>query len=392
MLKRGELLTTASSLEGLQYAYGFGADAVCLSGSRGGAPSVAVSYSEKELSWAVGLAHGLGKRLYLSLAQPVSSDELAVMPGAIYRAQNAGVDAVVLGQPGLLRMVRSYAPGLAVHLRLAAGDANSAGIYAALENGARRLLLPPELSLEEIAALRASAPRSLEFECLALGELRAEVPRWHLLHGQRSRAFTVKLASGEMISFEVAEDAAGSALVSTQDLCALTFLDHLLDAGVSSFRVEMDGLYPSCSATAAARLALNAAASTVTGAYRLPDAAAVELSRFEHRPWGPGFFPGELRFDKPEKAKEPAGRWRELGMVQKQEEGLLFCTLAGSYSLGQPLEALVPPGRVVPLAPDRLWTNDGAPVNSVAPPAGGFIIPAPEGLELPKGSFLRRSS
>src|SRR5690606_30028667 len=130
----------------------------------------ATNFDAAELAETMRFLHAHGVRGYVTLNTLVFDDELPLVERAIRACAEAGVDAVIVQDLGVARMVRAIAPSLPLHAstQMTCTDAGSASFAASL--GASRIILARELSLSEIAAIRAGAPE-LELEVFVHGAL-----------------------------------------------------------------------------------------------------------------------------------------------------------------------------------------------------------------------------
>ncbi|HEY3446240.1 MAG TPA: peptidase U32 family protein, partial [Myxococcales bacterium] len=163
-----ELLAPAGDRACLQAALEAGADAVYLGLTALNARRNARNFSEAELASACELAHGMGRRVHLTLNIDLAQDELSRAARMLELASRLKVDAVLVRDPALLAL-KAHFPELEYHLSTQACVASSADVEAARELGARRVVLARELSLSEIAA--ASQVEGVETEVFALGAL-----------------------------------------------------------------------------------------------------------------------------------------------------------------------------------------------------------------------------
>lgn len=154
-----ELLVPAGSPEAVTAAVQNGADAVYLSFDELTGCRQAVNFSDDAFEAAVRYCRVRGCRVYLALNSLVMDDELQKAAGLALRAQRAGVDAVILRDLGLFRILRRLLPEMPLFADAALGIYTPAGAAVAAQLGFRRIFLPPELSLEEIRRItQAAAP------------------------------------------------------------------------------------------------------------------------------------------------------------------------------------------------------------------------------------------
>lgn len=163
-----ELLAPAGDRACLAAALEAGADAVYLGLTALNARRNARNFSEAELASACELAHGMGRRVHLTLNVDLAQDELPRAARMLELACRLKVDAVLVRDPALFAL-KPHFPELEYHLSTQACVASSADVEAARELGARRVVLARELSLSEIAA--ASKVEGVETEVFALGAL-----------------------------------------------------------------------------------------------------------------------------------------------------------------------------------------------------------------------------
>ena len=146
-----ELMAGAGSAEAVIAAVQSAADSIFI--RIGGARSGALT--EAALAKAVRYCRVRGCRVYAMLDTLVADNEAAAAAGLARRASELGVDALIAQDLGFIRIARAVEPDLPVFAGTRLGLHNAAGIEAARQLGVSRVFLPPELSLEEIAALAA---------------------------------------------------------------------------------------------------------------------------------------------------------------------------------------------------------------------------------------------
>ena len=121
MLSCPELLSPAGSLEALKYAVMYGADAVYCALPRFGMRAAPVNLTIGELHDGCIFAHARGKKVYLTLNNLPTNDELSELPQYIKDAAEARVDAFIIADLGVLSLAKQYAPDVDVHLSTQAG-------------------------------------------------------------------------------------------------------------------------------------------------------------------------------------------------------------------------------------------------------------------------------
>ena len=171
MKKKPEVLAPAGNMECLKAALRFGADAVYLAGTEFGMRSAPANFTMEQLAEGCSLAHAQGVRVYLTCNTIPRCDELERLPAFLRGAQEAGVDAFIITDLGVMELAKRHAPGVELHISTQAGVANWASANVLHSFGAARVVLARELSFAEIAELRAHTPPELEIEAFVHGAM-----------------------------------------------------------------------------------------------------------------------------------------------------------------------------------------------------------------------------
>ena len=165
-----ELLAPAGNFSKLKTALYFGADAAYLGGKEFSLRSFADNFSREELVSAVKYAHALGKKVYVTVNIYAKNADLAPMEDYFSFLQEAGADAALISDPGVLAAAKKCAPGLPVHISTQANITNKYAVKFWREQGASRTVLARELSLAEIAEIHAYVP-DIELEAFVHGAM-----------------------------------------------------------------------------------------------------------------------------------------------------------------------------------------------------------------------------
>ncbi|MBW7572958.1 U32 family peptidase [Caproiciproducens sp. AGMB10547] len=157
-----EVLAPAGSPESLTAAVRAGADAVYLGGSAFSARASAKNFDSGELKSAVEYCHARGVKVYLAVNTLLLQDELQKALDFVSYACTLPVDALIVQDPGLIRLLRKCAPGLRLHASTQMSIHTPLGAAALYDAGIKRVVLSRELSLKEIAEIHESTPVELE--------------------------------------------------------------------------------------------------------------------------------------------------------------------------------------------------------------------------------------
>ena len=162
MRKSPELLAPAGTMEKLQMAFLYGADAAYLGGTQFGLRAFGGNFTQEEIRAAVQLAHGLGKKIYVTVNVFPHNDDLVSLPDYLRFLLEAEADAVLVADLGVFMLAREAAPGLSLHISTQANNVNWRTVRAWQELGAERVVLARELSREEIREIRSHTDVELE--------------------------------------------------------------------------------------------------------------------------------------------------------------------------------------------------------------------------------------
>ena len=249
-----ELLAPAGSPEALVAAVNAGADAVYLGGKSFGARMYAANFSSEELEEGVAYAHLRGVKVYITLNILVHDHELLEAARYLVDLYRAGVDAVLVQDPGVAALARELVPGLQLHASTQCTLTDEDGLVWAGTAGFERVVLPRELSLAEIDRLLAIPDRP-GIEIFVHGALCYAYSGQCLLSsviggrsGNRGRCAQpcrkpYRLVAGtegpsQRIEGHEPVETPGLFLLSTKDLCLLTSLPKLVTRPIDALKIE----------------------------------------------------------------------------------------------------------------------------------------------------------
>ncbi len=167
-----ELLSPAGDLDKMRFGIAYGADAVYMAGTRFGMRAAATNFDDNALREGIAYAHAHGVKCYITVNIMPSNRDLPALPAYLELLQeDAGADALIIADVGVLRMARRYAPKVPVHISTQTSILNHEAANYWADEGAERIVLARELSLEEIAEIRAKTPKELEIEAFVHGAM-----------------------------------------------------------------------------------------------------------------------------------------------------------------------------------------------------------------------------
>ncbi|MDO5846485.1 MAG: peptidase U32 family protein, partial [Methanocorpusculum sp.] len=245
-MKIPELLAPAGSPDALKAAVYAGADAVYLGGRIYGARAYASNFDNKEIEQAVQFAHSRGVKVYVTVNTLIRDDDMDSAARYLRFLSDAGVDAVLMQDAGLVSLAREIVPGLPVHASTQMTICNTAGIEFAADHGITRIVLARETPLADVASLvTTAAEHGVQLEIFAHGALCYCYSGQCLFSsavGGRSgnqgmcaqpcrKPYTL-MADGEKVP------TTGDYILSPRDLCTYPYLKEISETGVAALKIE----------------------------------------------------------------------------------------------------------------------------------------------------------
>ncbi len=398
-----ELLAPAGDFERLEMAVAYGADAVYLAGTTFGMRSFAGNFTPEQLRRAVELCHRHGVAVHVTCNTMPRNDEIERLPQWLEFLDDAGADAVILADVGVLALAKRHAPHVKIHISTQASVVNHQSARAWHELGASRVILARELSLDEIAGIRAKTPPELELEAFAHGAMCVSYSGRCLLSNYMTGserdsnrgacaqpcryryALVEEKRPGEY--FPIREEDGETFILNSRDMCMIDHVDDLIRVGLSSLKIEgrAKSAYYTAVVTGAYRHAIDAAAAGVP----LDPVWRDEVEKVSHRHYSTGFYygqPGQYT-----RSARYIRDWQIVAVVDSCDSaGLARLSLRNKFSAGEELELVGPGVHPTPPTAAGITAPDGTPLDQVRKPGQPFLLRLPR--PVPPLSLLRRQA
>ena len=160
--KRPEILAPCGTPECFEAALAAGADAVYLAGENYGARAYAGNFDNNALLSALERAHFFGVKVYLTVNTLTKESEIEGVLDYLKPLYEAGLDAVIVQDLGVIDMIRKNLPGLPVHASTQVNVTGRAGTEFMYRLGAERVVLNREITLNELRDIKKNVPVELE--------------------------------------------------------------------------------------------------------------------------------------------------------------------------------------------------------------------------------------
>ncbi len=429
---RPEVLAPAGKLDTLKTAFDFGADAVYFGGQEFGMRSAPKNFTLEDINEAVAYAHDRGGRVFVTCNILPSSSEVKSMNEYMGVLGEIGVDALIVTDIGVLMAARQVAPNTEIHISTQAGVTNYQAANALAELGASRVVLARELSLQDIRELRAHTPSELEIEAFVHGSMCMAFSGRCLIsqhttgrdanHGDCAQSCRYKYhvveqrKPNEYIPVEITDQ--GTFLFNSNDMNTLEHVHEILDAGVTSLKIE--GRAKSAYYVAA----MTNAYKTAVNEYMLqrgfededgqvlapfhdqihlpenpqpatpinyPDWLAEEPYKVTHRTYSTGFYYPENPASEDVVKGGYINEWVLGGIVTDYDanEKRLYLHSKNKLAPGKEMEILFPGSAPIKMEvpAEGLQDDKGKPVETINHPARTFSMPCKH--QIPVGAMIR---
>ena len=375
--RRVELLAPAGNFEKLEMAIHYGADAVYLAGRDFNLRNTADNFSTEELNRAMALGHAKGIRLYVAVNTFPRDAELPSLRAFLSALGDMKPDAVIIADPGVLLTAREVIPHIPVHMSTQANTTHAAAARFWHRFGANRVNAARELSLNELQTLVSASPA--EVEAFVHGALCISYSGRCLLssfmaHRDGNRGQCAQPCRWEYALMEetrpgqympVTQDARGTYIFNSRDLCMIDHLPALIATGVSALKIEgrMKGIHYLATVVKTYREALDAATAH-PGDYQCLPQWEQELARIDTRGYCTGFYlgPPEIAPMAGNSAATGEG-FRFAGMVAgAPAPGWVRVAVRNRIQIGDRMEILRPRGETQSEVIEQLRDEAGSPM------------------------------
>ena len=354
-MKTTELLAPAGNLNKLVYALAYGADAVYC-----GLPDFSLRYRVNDFTYtdlreARRLTLAQGKKLYLTVNIFPHLAHLKKLASHVEKIKKIGADALIVSDPGIISYIKEVWPEVAIHLSTQANCTNWRTAKFWFEQGVSRVILARETSLKDIKEIHKQVPK-LELEVFVHGAMcmsysgRCLLSSWFTDRSanlgdctQPCRwKYNVLLEEKERPGnyFPVEEDANGTYIMNSKDLCLIEHIDKLKKAGVCSFKIEgrAKSIYYLGNTIKNYRTAIDNPKADKKKLLK-------ELQKMQNRGYTTGFVFGEKAEQRFDSSQEKAG-WEFCGEVVENEDRGIVIRVHNQIKLGDKIEFIPPQGEI----------------------------------------------
>ena len=401
-----ELLAPVGDEERLHSAIEYGADAVYLGADKFGMRTAAASFGGDALKDACDYAHAHGVKVYLTCNILPRNKDIDELPAFLEYAKDSGVDALIVTDIGVMQAAMRIVPDIDIHISTQAGITNYASATAMYEMGAKRVVLARELSLDEIAGIRAKCPKELEIECFVHGAMCVSFSGRCLLSnyltGRDSNAgdcaqpcrWNYSLVEEKRPGqyYPVEQDSTGTYIMNSRDMCMIDHIAELYYAGINSFKIEgrAKSAYYTAVAVNAYRSALDSfEKSGFDKDFKTPEWISKEVLRASNREYCTGFYFTSPLDDAQIYYKGGYVRaWDVAAVSAGCKDGVLYGGQRNRFFEGDDLEVMTPGSEPFTVKVKNLKNEEGESIDNAPHPMMKFTFDCDENV--PEGAYLRK--
>lgn len=238
-----ELLAPAGSYEALVAAVQNGANAIYLGGNEFSARAFATNFDHDELKKALRYCHLRNVKVYVTVNTLYEDNQFAKLKDYLLFLSSINVDALIIQDIGLMAYVKKYFPNFEIHMSTQASIYSLEAVKYFEKIGVERVVLARENSLQEIKNICNHT--NLDIEVFVHGALCMSYSGQCLMSSMVAKRSGNKGTCGQpcRLAYKLQKDGKSidqipSYLLSSKDLCTLENVDKLIEAGITSFKIE----------------------------------------------------------------------------------------------------------------------------------------------------------
>ncbi len=357
-MEKVELLAPAGDMEKLETALHFGADAVYFAGKNYGLRAMSSNFDEEEMKRAIERVHSANKKAYITINIYAHNKDFEGLEDYLKFLESIHVDAVLVSDIGVFNFIKEHS-NLNIHISTQANSTNKYSVAAYEKMGASRVVLARELSLDEIKEIK-SYNKDMELEAFVHGAMCISYSGRCLLsnyltgrdanHGECVQAcrwkYYISEESRRDQKLEIQEDDRGTYIMNSKDLCLIDEIDKIIEAGVSSLKIEgrMKSPYYVATVVNAYRRAIDLyyKLKAENKPYKVPKSIYNELFKASHRDYTKGFMfkDGKIRQNLESSSQEQTSKF--VAIVKSVEKDGIWVEMRNRFMVGDTLEILSP--------------------------------------------------
>lgn len=412
--QKPELLAPAGNYEKLEIAIHYGADAVYLGGKDFSLRNFSGNFTDRELESAVSYAHKHNVKVYVTCNIFSRNPEQKGLALFLEQIGNINADAVIITDPGIIRMAKQIIPHIAIHLSTQANTTNFNAVRFWQEAGVKRINLARELSLDDIRDITLKStqpsPSSENPPSNLLSNLQSNpsssstVEIETFIHGAMCISYSGRCLLSSFLTGrdsnrglcshpcrwkyavveeqrpgeyqQIMEDKRGAYIFNSKDLCMIDHIPELCGAGISSMKIEgrMKGISYLASVVKTYREAIDSYVASPES-YTVKDVWHKELALIYHRTYCTGFYFNAPDQTLPNYSNIHQGNIHSfIGKTIKQlPDNHIVVAIKNRASVGDMVELLPPKGDALRSKILAIYDTNNSPIPHAQPNSNSVL-------------------
>ncbi len=383
-----ELLAPAGNFEKLEIAVHYGADAVYIAGKDFSLRNFSGNFTDEELIDAVAFAHDNNVKIYLACNIYSRNNDQKAIEKFLYKTGNIAPDAIIISDPGIIKMAQKIIPDIDIHLSTQANTTNINAAEFWYDLGIKRVNLARELSFDEITEISNTC--DIETETFIHGAMCVSYSGRCLLsnflsgrdsnQGLCSHPCRWKYSVVEELRpneyHSLMEDDRGSYIFNSKDLCMIEHIPQLINANISSLKIEgrMKGINYLASVVKTYRNAIDAFVDSPE-TYKVDPGWVDNLYQVFHREYSTGFYFGKSEEQAPNYTNIHQGKIHSfIGKIIKSNGNNSYLVeIRNKLTMDDMIEVISPLGTPEKTRIVKLLDTDTKPVDAVHPNTSALL-------------------
>ncbi len=410
-MKKVELLAPAGDLEKLIFAVDYGADAVYIGGEYLGLRTSTKNFTIDDIKEGLDYAHKKGVRVFLTLNAIPHNEDVTMLYDYLNQIKDLDIDAFIASDPGVFSAIKEVVEDAEVHISTQANNTNYMSAMFWHKQGAARVILARELSLDEIIEMNSKIDSDLEIEVFIHGAMCMSYSGRCLLSNFMTSRDANRGACAQPCrwkykiveekrpenEYEIIEDERGSYIFNSKDLCAISLIKDLIEAGVASLKIEgrSKSIYYVSQIVRIYREAIDTYYNDPQN-FVVKDEWVEELQTVSHREYTTGFLLGKPNEDSHIYGTNSYVKNHDfLGIVLEsklQDNGLYnnIIQQRNKLCIGDEIEVIGPKYFSYKFVLEELYNEKGEAIEAAPHPKQ--IIQIPLEIELQKNYMIRKKT
>ena len=403
-MREVELLAPAGDLEKLKIAFEYGADAVYIGGEIFGMRSAAKNFTKENMIEGVNFAHERGKKVFVTCNIIPRSEDLEILRDYLLELEEIGVDAVIVSDPGVFKVVKETIPNMEVHISTQASTTNYNAANFWYNKGAQRIVTARELSFEETKEIREHIPEDMDIEAFVHGAMcmsysgkctisnyttGRDANKGSCAQSCRWKYTLMEENNGEYT--QVIDDIDPDFFFNTKDLCMIEYIPQIFESGITSLKIEgrMKTAYYIATVVKSYRMLIDEYQQKGFISQQCLDNSKSLIARAANRATFEGFYPGKVDISGQIYENAQTANQSYIANVVDCKDHIALIEVRNYFKKGDRIRLFNPKGQDVYFTLDKLFDTDGNEVEIANKPMQKLYMHLP--IDVNQFTFITKS-